>query len=82
VVSGEDVERGLERRQQLAQLLVLGIGRMVGQVSGEEHRLRLRHDLPNALDRRGKPGDGIPAAPVRAEVGVAELDEDERSRQT
>jgi hypothetical protein len=82
VIAGEDIERRLERRQQVANLLVLGVGGMIGQIAGNEHRVRIRHEVPDRRDRGGKHRGGIPASPVRPDVGIAELDEQERSHRT
>jgi hypothetical protein len=79
VVAGQDVERRLERRQQLVNQLVLGIEGMFGQITGEQHRVGVRLDFLHRLDRSGEPRDGIAVTPVRTDVGVAELDEHERS---
>src|SRR5687768_11923520 len=79
MVAGQDEERWLERRQPLAYLLVLDIGGMVYEVTRDQHRVRPRLERQDGLDRGGEHRDGIPAAPVRADVGIAELDEQKGS---
>jgi hypothetical protein len=79
MVTGQDGERRLERRQQLTNLFVLDIESVIGQVTGDQHPVRVRLECADAFDRGGKHRDGVPVAPIRADVRITELDKEERS---
>ena len=76
VIAGQHVERHFERREQLAQLFVLLVARIVGEVAGHDHGIRLRPDRAHRLDCRGEPVDRPFACPRGADVGIAELGEE------
>ena len=78
VIAGHDVDGNVEVRQQAAQLLVLGGGAVVDQVSGDQDRVDARAQFGYRCERRVKTGDGIAASPCRTDVGVAELGKEER----
>jgi hypothetical protein len=78
VVPGQDVERRGEPGRELANLLVLGVGSVIGKVTGDLHRVGARHDARDGLDRGGELRDGASRPPVRTGVRVAELDEREQ----
>ena len=78
VVAREDVDRHVERREELEHLLVLGIGGVLREIAGDKHGVRPRPQRLDRLDRGGERGDGIAAAPVGPEVRIAELREQKR----
>ena len=78
VVARQHVHRRLQRCEQLAQLFVLLVGRVVREVAGQEHRIGLGPDRANRLDRRGEPRHGLIVEPLGADVRIAELREEER----
>jgi hypothetical protein len=50
---------------------------MVGKVARDQHCSRIRLECPHGLDCGRKPRNGIPAAPVRTDVRITELNEQE-----
>ena len=79
MVAGQHVQRRPQGREELAQLFVFLVGRVVGDVAGHEHRIGLRPDRTNRLDRRGEPGHRLVVEPLRTDVRIAELCEEKRS---
>jgi hypothetical protein len=79
VVAGQDVRRRLNLREQLPNLLVLGVRGVVGKIAGDEHRIRLRRQRHDSLDRCSEPSHGVAFCPYRSDVEVAELREQKRS---
>ena len=77
VVAGQHVDRRAERREQLARELVLRVRAVLRDVAGDEHRVRpqARRTPPTAAPAPRR----VAAAPVRADVRVAELDDDRHS---
>jgi hypothetical protein len=51
VVAGQDVGGRVDLPQQCADLLVLVVGRVVGQVPRDEHRVRARSEGAHGVDR-------------------------------
>ena len=77
VVAAEYVDRRVQGRQELLHTLVFLVGRMVGQVAGDEHRVD-GAERANRRDGRGEPRDRVALRPLGADVRVAQLDEEER----
>ena len=77
VVAGEHVQRP-EGRKELLHLFVFLVGRMIGDVAGQEHRIGLRPDCTDRLGRRSEPGDGLIVEPISTDVRIAQLREKKR----
>jgi uncharacterized membrane protein YqgA involved in biofilm formation len=80
VVAGQDVQWRAKWREELAHLLVLRIGCVVGEVAGHEHRIRRLPDRADAVDRRREPRHRITVivGPVGSDVRIAEVREQKR----
>jgi hypothetical protein len=52
---------------------------VVREITGQEHRIGLRPDSADRLDRRREPGHGLVVEPLRSDVRIAELREEKRS---
>ena len=78
VVARQHVHRRSQRCKELADLLVLLIGCVVRDVAGEQHRIRLRPDRTDRLDRRGEPGHRLVVEPLGTDVRIAQLREKKR----
>jgi hypothetical protein len=78
VVAGQRVDRCSQRFEELAHLPVLGVGRVIGEIAGDEHGVRVLPQPPDCRDRRGDARDRIAVRPLGADVEVAQLHEQER----
>ena len=58
VVARQHVQRRPEGSEQLAHLLVFGIGGVVREIAGDEHRIRPWPHRADRLDRRGESRHG------------------------
>lgn len=76
VIARDDVQRDLEPREHLASAPVSVLGAIVGQVAGDEHRVRPVRQRPHRLDHRFQARDRIHPVLVAADVEIAELDEE------
>ena len=80
VVARQHVHGRLQRCEQLTDMFVLPVGRVISEVAGQEHRTGLGPERANRLDRRGEPRHGLIVEPLGADVRIAELREEERGR--
>ena len=81
VVAGQDEERRAERSEERAGERVLRVGRVVGQVSGDENRVRRHRQTTDRLNGCGEAGDRVEpgTCPRRSDVRIAELRDQERA---
>ena len=78
-VARQDIQRRVQWGEQLAHLLVLGIGGVVREIAGDEHRIRLLPHRADRFDRRRESRHGITVGPLRSDVRIAELREEKRA---
>ncbi len=82
VVARQEVERRAQRREQVAQLRILGGAPEVGEVAGDDDRLRRLRQGKHGAHRTVQEGGAVDLAVGQpaghADVGVAQLDQELR----
>src|SRR5215212_8464175 len=79
VVSGQDMDRRAELYEQFTHKLILAVGGVIrpGRRTSTPHPEHLENGTPTRPPPSAR--DGITTSPGRADVGIAELNEKERS---
>src|SRR5215203_4733490 len=78
VIARQRVQVRRERRQELAQQLVLLVGGVIGEVARQEDCIRLWTETPHGLDRSREPRYRLVVEPVRSDVRIAQLGKEKR----
>jgi hypothetical protein len=78
VVSRQYIKRSVEPRDQLPHELIFAVGGVVREVAGDQHGIRAIRQPSYRFDDCRESADGITTGPGRADVGIAQLDDDER----
>ncbi len=78
MVAGEDVDGRGHGANELLDQRVLVVGPVVDQVAGDEQGVGAIGQSPHGVEYRGQPRHRVGGSPVAADVGVADLGDEER----